>query len=120
MKPRDENPDVLGRALQKQESGRGTSNTEKRALHDFAAGKIGRDHFAAIATTPVRLPKNSLPDSPPAKAMHQVEGLEAALRNNGNLEDRVAALETLLANYAHTTLSVCIGGSATSKVFLTK
>jgi hypothetical protein len=129
MKPREDNPDVLGRALQKQESGRGRNATEGRALRDYAAGKIGRDHFAAIPTTPVKLPQTSLPHTPSVKGIHQVDGLEAALRTVGASADstdltaltaRVVALETLLADYAATSLAVCIGGSATTKTFLTK
>jgi len=70
-------------------------------------------------------------DSPRSKplAVEHVDGLQAALRNIGNstegtdltaLTARVVALETLLGGYAATSLAVCIGGSATTKTFLTK
>ena len=124
--PNDANFDVLGRALQKQAAGMGRTATEGRAIRDFEQGKIGRDHFAAITTPPVRLPSGPAPagDEPKRKllAIGDVDGLEAALRKIANesgdsadltaLAARVVVLETLLSGLARRTVDVCDAGTA--------
>lgn len=121
-KPKD--PDVLGRALRKQEQGRGTSATEKRALYDFAAGKIGRDHFSAIATSPVRQPEPLAPSDNKIRSIQEIDGLEAALRKGGPTDDasdlyaRVATLEALLAGLSQQTITYCSGGTSSSRIIL--
>jgi hypothetical protein len=128
--PPAKDPDVLGRALGKQAAGRGTSNTEKRALSDFERGKIGRDHFAKIATAPTRADGTKDHHRPAVRSgdpSTQIGAGKDRLQSTGTAEvdltailARVAALETILASYADTTLDVCVGGSPVSKVFLTK
>jgi hypothetical protein len=124
--PNDANFDVLGRALQKQTAGMGRTATEGRAIRDFEQGKIGRDHFAAITTPPVRLPSGPAPagDGPKSKllAIGNVDGLEAALRKIGYdaadsadltaLTARVVVLETLLSGLARRSVDVCDAGTA--------
>jgi hypothetical protein len=114
---KEEKPDILRRAIRKQEAGRGTTNTEKRALADFQKGKIGIDHFAQIQSTPLRANQGGggeLADEGRKQlAIEDIAGLAAALRNPGSdLEVRVAALETLLSGLSRRSISVCEDGTA--------
>ena len=119
--PNDANFDVLGRALEKQAAGMGRTATEGRAIRDFEQGKIGRDHFAAITTPPVRLPSGPAPagDGPKGKllAIGDVDGLEAALRKianeSGGDSDVIAALVATGATFEEFTL--CDSGTPATR-----
>lgn len=119
--PNDANFDVLGRALQKQAAGMGRTATEGRAIRDFEQGKIGRDHFAAITTPPVRLPSGPAPagDGPKGKllAIGDVDGLEAALRKianeSGGDSDVIAALVATGATFEEFT--ICDSGTPATR-----
>ena len=116
MKPKD--PDVLGRALAKQAEGRGTSNTEKRALSDYARGKIGRDHFAAIPVRDTRpLWRQSSPNPHPA-SIEQVENLQSALRRAASTGGETSVdLVTLIADAGGTfeEFTICESGSPATR-----
>lgn len=103
MTPSPKPADFLERAQQKQANGFGTTNSEKRAIKDFAAGKIGKDHFAAISTTPVKLPTAAPKDAPAHERKHlaseDVDGLQAALRKIGNGDQ-----------YTEYTFTACVSG----------
>ena len=119
--PNDANFDVLGRALQKQAAGMGRTATEGRAIRDFEQGKIGRDHFAAITTPPVRLPSGPAPagDEPKRKllAIGDVDGLEAALRKianeSGGDSDVIAGLVDTGATFEEFT--ICDSGTPATR-----
>jgi hypothetical protein len=123
--PNDANFDVLGRALQKQTAGMGRTATEGRAIRDFEQGKIGRDHFAAITTPPVRLPSGPAPasDGPKGKllAIGDVDGLEAALRKianeSGDDTDVIAALVATGATFEEFT--ICDSGTPATRYWPT-
>ena len=119
--PNDANFDVLGRALEKQAAGMGRTATEGRAIRDFEQGKIGRDHFAAITTPPVRLPSGPAPagDEPKRKllAIGDVDGLEAALRKianeSGGDSDVIAGLVDTGATFEEFT--ICDSGTPATR-----
>ncbi len=115
-----QDPDTLGRALAKQAEGRGTSNSEKRALSDYSRGKIGRDHFASIATTPVRDPRPLWQQSSknPHLAIENVDGLQAALRKGGSGSGGGSADLVTLVSAAGGTFeefTICVSGSPATR-----
>ncbi len=113
-----ENYDVLGRALAKDKTGRGITATEGRMISDFEQGKIGRDHFSTIASTPMRLPTANLkPEDDSTRtarrlSIEQIDGLQEKLRSgNPDLETRLQVLEALLSGFDRRSISVCDGGT---------
>lgn len=116
MKPK--NPDVLDRALAKQAERRGTSNTEKRARSDYARGKIGRDHFAAIPVRDTRPLWQQSSHNPHPNSIERVEGLQAALRKGGTGSGGVSVdLVTLITDAGGTfeEFTICESGSPATR-----
>jgi hypothetical protein len=120
-----ENYDVLGRALAKDKTGRGITATEGRMISDFEQGKIGRDHFSTIASTPMRLPTANLkPEDDSTRtarrlSIEQIDGLQEKLRSgNPDLETRVQVIEGIINDLSQRTISVCVNGTPKTMIIL--
>ncbi len=81
--PNKDTPEFLRNALRKQAQGRGTTNSEKRAIYDYQRGRRGVDG-TNMPSAPMRLPSR-----PGAQrlAIEDVEGLAPKLRQGGGVSD---------------------------------
>lgn len=75
-------PQFLQNALRKQAQGRGTTNSEKRAIYDFQRGRRGLD--TQLPSAPLRMPSR---EADKRIAIEDVENLQSKLRSTGGVTE---------------------------------
>jgi hypothetical protein len=85
-------PQFLQSALRKQAQGRGTTNSEKRAIYDYQRGRRGLD--TQLPSAPLTMPSRA---SGKRIAIEDVENLQSKLRSTGGVTeegDSVGVVQT--------------------------